>query len=239
MRALVGITAWRRTLDTFYGPDTLQTLATYYTNSIDKAGMTPVIFPAALMPTAAEPLVSAVDGVLLSGGDDVDPATYGEPNTESRGCSTAVDDFEIAVVTAARAQDKPLLAICRGIQLLNVALGGSLVQEVTSAGGVHDLITTDHVEMNERKHVVTFTEGSVLARLYGSTDVKVNTLHHQGVARLAEGLIVEGRTDDGLIEAARFEGDWWALAVQWHPERLDGEHQRIFAEFRRAIESKG
>ncbi|HEX9865620.1 MAG TPA: gamma-glutamyl-gamma-aminobutyrate hydrolase family protein [Acidimicrobiia bacterium] len=235
MRPLVGITAWRRRLDTFYGPDTLQTLSVHYTDAIVAAGMTPLIFPSSLEPAEAGRLVSTVDGVLLSGGSDVDPAMYRAENTHSLDSHPEVDAFEVAVVGAARAQGKPLLAICRGLQLLNVALGGTLSQEVTSAGGVHDVITRDHDLMSSRRHVVTLEEGSILGDTYGSSEAKVNTLHHQGVDRLADGLIVEGRTDDGLIEAARCDGDWWALGVQWHPERMDGDHQALFRAFKEAI----
>lgn len=237
MKPLIGITSWRRRLETFYGPDTLQSLSTYYTDSVTRAGMIPVVFPAALEPAGADRLVALVDGVIVSGGDDVDPTTYGAENTDSKGTQVDVDAFEVAVVGAAQAQGKPVLAICRGLQLLNVALGGTLHQEVTSESEVHDLISADHEEMNARRHVVRFEEGSLLADIYGSDEAKVNTLHHQGVDRLADGLAVEGRTDDGLVEAARFSGEWWALGVQWHPERLDDEHQRIFAAFRNAIES--
>ncbi len=237
MKPLVGITSWRRRLKTFYGPDTLQSLSTFYTDSAIRAGMTPVLFPAALEPADADRLVAMVDGVIVSGGDDVDPTTYGAENTDSKESHVGVDAFEIAVVGAAQAQGKPVLAICRGLQLLNVALGGTLVQEVTSKGGIHELISDDHQEMNARRHVVRFEDGSLLAGIYGSYEAKVNTLHHQGVDRLATELVVEGRTEDGLIEAARFSGEWWALGVQWHPERLDDEHQRIFATFREVIES--
>lgn len=237
MRPLVGITSWRRRLDTFYGPDTLQTLSVYYTDAVSAAGMTPVMFPSSLDPSEADRLVTMVDGVILSGGDDVDPSTYGAENTHSTRSHSEVDLFEIAVVEAARAQGKPLLAVCRGLQLLNVALGGTLVQEVTTGGGVHDLIGDDHDEVAARRHVVTFEDGSVLAGLYGSTEAKVNTLHHQGIADLADDLIVEGRTDDRLVEAARCRGDWWALGVQWHPERLDGDHQVLFTEFRRVLDA--
>lgn len=235
MKPLIGVTSWKRTLETFYGPDTLQTLSCYYTDSLSAAAMTPVMFPSSLDPTDAGQLVAAVDGVLISGGDDVDPLTYGEPNTDSKRAFQTADRFEVAVIEAARQKGKPLLAICRGLQILNVALGGSLNQEVTSPDGVHDSISSDHVEMNARRHVVSFEEDAILAGVYGSTEAKVNTLHHQGVATLADQLIVEGRTDDGLIEAARCAGDWWALGVQWHPERLDGDHQRIFTEFRRVV----
>lgn len=237
MSPIVGVTSWRRRLDTFYGPDTLQTLSIYYTDSLVAAGITPILLPAALPPGEASSLVAMVDGVLLSGGDDVDPATYDAENTQSTKFNAEVDAFEIAVARAARDQGKPVLAICRGLQLLNVALGGTLLQEVTSADGVHDLISDDHEEMDARRHVVTFEKGSILGGLYDTSEAKVNSLHHQGIDRLAEELVVEGRTDDGLIEAVRFDGDWWALGVQWHPERLDGDHQRVFTEFRRVMES--
>lgn len=236
MKPLVGITSWKRNLDTFYGPEELQTLASYYSDSIIAAGMLPLMFPSSQEPGDADQLVAAVDGVLISGGDDIDPATYGEENTDSKRISQAADVFEVAVFEAARRHGKPLLAICRGLQLLNVALGGTLAQEVTSAGGVHELISRDHEEMNARRHVVRFEDDSTMARIYGADEAKVNTLHHQGIGRLADGLIVEGRTDDGLVEAGRVDGDWWAVGVQWHPERMDGTHQAIFGEFRRVIE---
>lgn len=237
MKPIVGITSWKRRLDTFYGPDTLQTLSAHYTDAVVGAGMIPMMFPAAVDPGDADRIVSTVDGVLLSGGDDVDPSTYGAENTDSKRSSTSVDRFEIAVFDAARAQGKPVLAICRGLQLLNVALGGTLRQEITSEGTAHDRMSRDHEAMNARRHVVTFEPGSVLGEIYGASEAKVNTLHHQGVERLADGLMIEGRTDDGLVEAARCEGDWWALGVQWHPERLEGDHQKLFAEFRKAIEA--
>ena len=237
MKPLVGITSWRRHLETFYGPDTLQSLSTYYTGSVSAAGMIPVMFPAALDPDDAARLVDLVDGVLISGGDDVDPSSYAAENTASKNTSTEVDEFEVAVARAAQQQRKPTLAICRGLQILNVALGGTLVQEVTSEGGVHEPVTRDHEEMQARRHVVRFEPESTLATMYGAREAKVNTLHHQGVDGIADSLIVEGRTDDGLIEAARYSGDWWALGVQWHPERLEGDHQLIFAELRTAIEA--
>jgi putative glutamine amidotransferase len=238
MKPIVGITSWKRRLDTYYGPEDLQTLAAYYTDSVIAGGMLPVMFPSSLDPADADRLVSGVDGILVSGGDDIDPATYGEENTDSMRISRAADDFEIAIVAAARRQDKPLLAICRGLQLLNVWLGGTLDQEVTSEGGVHELISRNPEEMNARRHVVTFEDGSIISRIYGAEEAKVNTLHHQGIARVADGLIVEGRTDDGLVEAGRVAGDWWALGVQWHPERMDGDHQQVFTEFRRVIDDQ-
>jgi putative glutamine amidotransferase len=240
MRPLVGITSWRRTLDTFYGADPLHTLTTYYVDSVIDAGMTPVILPNGQDPEVASRLVSTLDGLLLSGGDDVDPASYGEEVTATKRHDIAVDRFEAALIQAARAQGKPVLAICRGLQILNVALGGSLHQEVNQNSDSHPAMGKDMTpdDWEARAHVVHFEGDSTLAGIYGSTEAKVNSLHHQGVSRLADGLIVEGRTDDGLIEAARHEGDWWALGVQWHPERMEGDHQGVFSAFREAILSR-
>lgn len=236
MRPTAGVTAWRRTLDTFYGPDRLQTLATFYSDSLLGADILPVIFPNGQPSGNAEALVGMVDGVLISGGDDLDPATYGKEPAGSKSFDPEVDEFEIALVAAARRQGKPVLAICRGLQLLNAAMGGTLEQEITSPGGIHD--TFDGVspdEMNARRHTIHFEADSVLADLFGSTEAKVNSLHHQGIADLGDGLVVEGTADDGLIEAVRCEGNWWAIGVQWHPERMEGDHQRIFAAFRDAM----
>jgi putative glutamine amidotransferase len=236
---LVGITAWRRELGTYLGPEMLQTLSAYYTDAVISAGMTPIVFPNGQDPSEVERLVGLVDGLLISGGDDIDPPTYGTEPTLSRGNDSSVDEFEIALVQTARSQNMPVLAICRGLQLLNVALGGTLNQEVTSAGGVHELIddNTDPADIKSWRHVVRFEPDSILADIYGSGETKVNTLHHQGVDTLASDLIVEGRTDDGLIEAARCDGNWWALGVQWHPERMDGVHHNIFQAFKQAIEA--
>lgn len=237
-RPVVGITAWRRTLDTLLGAEILQTLATYYSEATITAGMTPIIFPNGQDPSTAASLIERVDGLIISGGDDVDPATYGKTASDAKGQSSAVDEFEIALLSEARLHNKPVLAICRGIQLLNVALGGTLSQEITKAGTVHDLITADAdpEELNERRHVVELESGSVLAGLYGTQELKVNTLHHQGIADLSPQLLVEGRTEDGLIEAVRCDGDWWALGVQWHPERMDLSHQNpLFGAFRDSI----
>lgn len=240
MRPLVGINAWRRRLGTYLGPDLLQTLSTYYSNSIIAAGMTPVMFPNGQDPGEAERLVNLVEGLVLSGGDDIDPSSYGSENEGSKGNDPSVDDFEVALVRVARDQGKPVLAICRGLQLLNVALGGTIDQEVTAPGTAHEPITADSdpEEVNSRRHVVRFEDDSLISKIYGAAEAKVNSLHHQGIGSLGGGLIVEGRSDDGLIEAARCEGDWWALGVQWHPERMEGDHQAIFNAFREAIEAR-
>lgn len=237
MKPIVGITAWRRRLDTFYGPDRLHTLSTFYADAVIDAGMTPLVIPAGQVSDDADKIVSLIDGLLLSGGDDVDPASYGEPNTASAKVDPDVDRFEIALIAAARAQRKPVLGICRGLQILNVAHGGTIAQEVTAEGTPHEPFVpgTDPEIWNERRHTVEFEEDSLMREVYRSEHAKVNTLHHQGIARLGSDLVAEGRSDDGLIEAFRSDGDWWMLGVQWHPERMDLDHRGVFAAFREAI----
>jgi putative glutamine amidotransferase len=236
---LVGVTTWRRRFETYIGDDPLHSLADFYVSAVVESEMVPILFPAAQDTGLANRMVSMVDGLLLSGGGDVDPSLYGaDRDRATNGDDPTVDEFEIALVKEAQAQGKPVLAICRGLQLLNVAFGGTLDQEVTFEGGVHAPVQGDPVLLNERRHMVQFESGGLLARIYGSDQLAVNTLHHQGVGRLADALGVEGRTSDGLIEATRFDGDWWAVGVQWHPERLDAQHHKpLFAAFRTAIES--
>ena len=235
---LVGITTWRRRFETYIGDDPLHSLADFYVSAVTESGMVPVMLPAGQPAAQAGQLIDLVDGLVLSGGGDVDPAIYGQTRDQATyGDDPAIDEFEIALIRQTRVQGKPLLAICRGLQILNVALGGTLIQEVTTEGGVHSPVRGDPIALNDRRHTVRFEPGSVLAGVYGSDELSVNTLHHQGLDRLANDLIVEGRTSDGLIEAARCRGNWWALAVQWHPERLDAEHHKpLFTAFRQAIE---
>ncbi|MGB7860319.1 MAG: gamma-glutamyl-gamma-aminobutyrate hydrolase family protein [Acidimicrobiia bacterium] len=238
MRPIVGVTAWRRELNTFLGPEMLQTISAYYTNALIGTGMTPMVIPNAQDPAEAGRIVDHIQGLVLSGGDDVDPSSYKARPAGSKVFDKTVDDFEIALVQAARAQGKPVLAICRGLQILNVALGGTINQEVLSEGTVHDVINdqTDPAELNERRHVVHLAEDSLLVGLYGASEAKVNTLHHQSIEDLASDMTVEARSEDGLIEAARCDGRWWALGVQWHPERMDQGHHQLFGAFRQAIE---
>ena len=233
---LVGITAWRRDLDTFLGPERLQTLSDFYVNAVAEAGMRPVIIPNGQNTERAERYIEMVDGLLLSGGGDIVPATYGATLEHAEEADDSVDRFEIALIQAAKTAGKPVLGICRGLEVLNVALGGSLHQNIARPGTVHEPVVGDPDEINSRRHVVTLEPDSELARWHGSDQLKVNTLHHQGIAALAPELIPLGRTEDGLIEAASAGVGWWAYGVQWHPERMDDPlRQPLFAAFREAI----
>ncbi len=237
---VVGITAWRMPMETFLGKEPLQTLETTYVDAVIGAGLTPIVLPNGQDPSSADAVVSAVEGVVLSGGGDIHPEICGGSAKGIEGDDSEVDRFEIAVVDAARAQDKPVLAICRGLQLLNVALGGTLNQDVTVSSSAHEPVSLDMDPdvLLDRRHPVHLESDALLSEIYGFDELKVNSLHHQGIKRLADDLIVEGTAPDGLVEAVRYSGDWWALGVQWHPERLDPEHHgRLFGAFGKAIET--
>jgi putative glutamine amidotransferase len=184
----------------------------------------------------AHGLVSRVDGVVLVGGGDVDPARFGEePHPSVYGIEADCDTLELALCHAALAADKPLFAICRGMQVLNVALGGTLDQHVTGREG-----TIEHGDprLGHAEHPVFIEPGSLLAKAVGgaATIERAWSFHHQVLGRVADGLVVTGRSADGLIEAVEHSeaGRAWTLGVQWHPERLagnDAQHQALFDDF--------
>jgi putative glutamine amidotransferase len=191
-----------------------------YTDTLQRAGVIPLAVPP-LAPDAADDLVRRVDGLLLTGGEDVDPRLYGQPpHPKAEPPSPERDRWECALVAAARAHALPTLAICRGIQVLNVALGGTLVQDLASQ--VPGAIVHTRDDVRGRPHAVTVAPETELARCIGAGRITVNSLHHQAIDRPAEGLRVSARADDGVIEAAEWiDPAWWVLAVQWHPEELD------------------
>ncbi len=181
-----------------------------YAQGVIEAGGLPVF-----LPSSADPAdyASRLDGLLLSGGTDIDPARYGQtPITELLTPEPARDAFEMALLEGAAQTGMPVLGICRGIQTLNVHGGGTLHQHVAPHARFDRL-------PNYIAHRVGFTEGSLLASLYGPS-IEVNSLHHQTVDRVADGFVVTGRSDDGAVEGIESTGRPW-LGVQWHPEMMD------------------
>jgi putative glutamine amidotransferase len=183
-----------------------------YVQAVERAGAVALMLP----PQAVEPddLLAQVDGLLLAGGADVDPASYGaEPEPETTRTCPPRDAFEIALARRALELDMPLLGICRGMQLMNVAAGGTLVQHV------------DHEPLHRRKlgafgdHDVELEPGSLAARAVGAERSAVKSHHHQGIGRLADGFVVTGHSPgDGLAEAMEEPSRRFALGVLWHPE---------------------
>jgi putative glutamine amidotransferase len=180
-----------------------------------------------------------LDGVFLTGGVDMDPAHYGEERHEScERIDPARDWTEIHLVRWAQAEGKPVFGVCRGIQAINVALGGSLYQDVPSQypqAIKHDYFpssgdyTRDYVV-----HDIEVTRGSRLGALLGAGRVRVNSMHHQGVKQLAPGLVASAFAPDGLIEGLEGVNGQFLVGVQWHPEELtdqDPAMRRLFGEF--------
>ncbi len=189
-----------------------------------EAGVCPYVIPFAPddAPVAVDlaELVAGLDGVVLQGGVDVAPETYGEPDMADTWPGDAVRDaYEIALVEACLALDKPLLGICRGHQILNVALGGTLYQDIPSQVD-HALTHTDRRVYEKNYHPVCLEPGGRLREVFGAEAGLVNSVHHQAIKDLGEGLVVEARADqDGVVEAVRLaRDDRWAMGVQWHPE---------------------
>lgn len=193
-----------------------------YVNALESAGLVPLIVPPLAREDAASEILSRVDGLLLTGGEDVEPSLYQQVRIPQCGRSNiARDRTEIALIRAARDLGKPVLAICRGPQVLNVALGGTLFQDIpTEIPGA--LEHHPEAERSARVHPVNVDEGSLTERAIGARTLSVNSLHHQSVRDVAPGLRVTALAPDGVVEALESAGDeWWVLAVQWHPEEMN------------------
>jgi putative glutamine amidotransferase len=196
-------------------------LSLNYARSLEGAGLIPVVVPPLTDPTRAGEILDSAGGLLLTGGEDVDPARYGAARHPELGAThPARDATELALLAAARERRMPVLAICRGIQVLNVACGGTLYQDLPSerpSAVSHD---QPH-DRSARTHDVAITAGSRLAAATGAMQMAVNSYHHQAVNRLGAGLHVTAVAPDGVIEGVEVDDPaWWVLSVQWHPEDL-------------------
>jgi putative glutamine amidotransferase len=202
-----------------------------YVRAIARAGARPLL----LAPTPADledpgPLLDLLDGVLITGGADVDPASYhAEPHPQTDPASEERDAFELQLVRAAGERDLPCLGVCRGMQIVNVAYGGALEQHLPDRLE-HDIHRGDEGAFAD--HRVEVAPGSLAALAAGGTDVAVKSYHHQGVARVGDGLAVTGRAEgDGTVEAIEDPDRRFMLGVLWHPE--EDEADRLIAAFAR------
>ena len=210
-----------------------------YLDALVRAGAAPLMIPHLVDRTLLRTLYELVDGVLLPGGGDIDPSHYGEARHHKCGpISAERDEIEMTLTRWAMDDGKPLLAICRGIQVLNVALGGSLFQDIEAQvpeAEKHDWYP-DHPR-DLRAHTVAIDPQAHLAEILGSSSVPVNSLHHQALKEVAPGLMISAHAPDQIIEAVEAEGHPFALGVQWHPEELaggDAPAQRLFDAFVKA-----
>jgi gamma-glutamyl-gamma-aminobutyrate hydrolase PuuD len=227
VRPVIGISAFPRTVDVATGPTLLHTASRHYVESVVRAGGFPVILPV-VDPDDVIRALDVVHGILVTGGGDVQPSRYrARPVAETRNVNPARDAFDIRLLLEAIDADLPVLATCRGMQVLNVALGGSLVQHVPAATGQnHDF----HERWNEGVHVVKLEPDSHLAEALGSTEVSVNSIHHQAVSQPARGTRAVAWAEDDTVEAIEIPGSPHIVAVQWHPELLEDqpEQQGLF-----------
>jgi putative glutamine amidotransferase len=199
-----------------------------YVRALTHAGLVPLVVPPIIDPEQACAALDRVGGLVLTGGEDVAPARYGAPPHPKLGeIDAARDAVELALIEGARTRRLPILAICRGIQILNVALGGTLYQDLTSERS-SDI---DHADPHTR-HGLRVEAGSLLHDTLATFETSVNSRHHQAIRDLAPSLAATAWAPDGVIEGAEpCDGGPWTLAVQWHPEDdVEGALFRAFAE---------
>ena len=233
MNPIVAVTTWKRYTNTFLGEKTPNyTLMDDYAEALEHVGATALLL-ARLDPADADRILDRVDGLILTGGGDIGPDQYGQGNTDSINIDPRADERDVALVKAAQRRGMPVLGICRGHQAVNVALGGALHQHMTSDGdSTHPTFSHKAEERNAERHVVEFADDSRLAAIYGVSERKVNSLHHQSVSELGEGMKAVGWAPDGQIEASESTSDWPVVCVQWHPEMLHEEAEaRLFSAF--------
>jgi putative glutamine amidotransferase len=220
--------------------DRATVLYTVYTDMVRHAGGVPVI----LTPgdaTEAAGIVERIDGLVLTGGGDVDPLRYGGTPVDSvYDVDPARDEFEIGLVHAARERSLPTLAICRGTQVLNVALGGTLIEDIGrwDPDALHHWI--DGTGATVPQHGIDLAADSILASALGVTELEVNTIHHQAIGRLGDGLRSAGTAPDGIVEAIESDDAAWPMwGVQWHPEYLGVDDPAALGLFQTLIAAAG
>jgi putative glutamine amidotransferase len=215
---------------------------TEYSRAVLHSGGAPVIIPAAQDKESLQTILSSARGLILTGGPDVHPRIYGEEPLSGLGqVDDALDRMELQAALLAVERDLPVLAICRGIQVLNVALGGTLFQDIASQVP-ESICHTPKTDKAVNTHTVQIADGTRLQGLFGKNEIWVNGQHHQAVKGLASGLAVAARAKDKIIEAVEHPGKRFVIGVQWHPEGTwqdDPYSQKLFSAFLEAAKAGG
>jgi putative glutamine amidotransferase len=196
-----------------------------YSLAVQRAGGLALILPPDdVVAESPDELLDMIDALILAGGSDIDPASYGaKPHPETRGTRPERDRFELALGTRALERDMPVLGICRGMEMLNVIQGGTLNQHLA------DLELHRHTPGVFTDHRVRLEPGSLAERVVGAERTEVKSAHHQGLEELGEGVVTSGYADDGVVEAIELPGRSFAVGVLWHPE--EDERSRVVGSF--------
>lgn len=238
-RKIVGILGSTSTATADSGPR--QYLNRAYVWAIENAGGTPIILPVTREREAISRYLGLLDGLLLSGGVDVDPACFGEaPHPRLGTVDDDRDTTELPLIREALAQDMPVFAICRGIQSLNVALGGTLYQDLPSQApsAIHHQQSDIGIPRAQTSHSIRIVPDSRLHRIVGREEMQTNSFHHQALKQVADGLVVTACAPDDIIEAAESPAHRYVVAVQFHPEETapnDLASRQLFEAFIAAL----
>lgn len=239
-KPIIGLTTYRK-VAAQATPLPVMALMPSYVEAVAAAGGVPILIPLGLDEDSLRILISHLDGLVLTGGGDIAGEHYRSEHTEFIfDVDTDRDRVELFLAREAVAQGKPLLAICRGHQMLNVALGGTLYEDVLEwmPGAIkHDFFGV--FPRNHQAHPVAIEPDSKLAKTLGIREAHVNSLHHQGIRDLAPGLMAAAHAPDGLIESVEAVGHPFALGVQWHPENLIHDDPVMLSLFRGLVEAAG
>ena len=221
MRPLIAVTTTSYSGAEYRTPQVM--IGSPYLEAVQRVSASPLLLTPAHGQGSLLELLEISDGLMLTGGEDVDPSRYGQkPHPKLGTVNHARDEMEFRALEKALELGMPIFAICRGFQVVNVHFGGTLFQDLPSEkpGGV---IHEQNAPINERWHGARIEADSRIGKLFQAEEVQINSFHHQGVDRLGEGLRAVGWADDGLVEAVEAVDHPWLLGVQWHPERGEVE----------------
>lgn len=215
MRPIIGIFP-------MVSPDGNSYIKPDYVSAIERAGGRAILLPVSHLEESVDSFIDMCDGFVFAGGPDIEPVRYGEKKSDK--CFDTVperDGFEFFVFPRVLASGKPLLGICRGSQLMNTALGGTLYQDIPTEVASE----VAHREGGrDTRHEMNIIEGTPLYRIIGKERININSYHHQAVKALGRGIIAMAAADDHIVEAICIDGHKFAVGLQWHPERMKNEH---------------
>lgn len=236
-KPIIGITCNTTLVEGTAQPGITRTFVnTDYIEAVALAGGVPLLLPSISDPALICEQVLAIDGLILSGGPDIDPLLYGEePLAKLETVNKNRDHYELSVIQQAAKLKKPILGICRGIQFINVAFGGTLYQDLSYIDNCtikHSQTTT---QRNDLWHSVTVKSSSKLAQIIGQNELLVNSYHHQAVKTVAPDFTIVARAKDQVIEAIERPGEHFVLGIQWHPELLAKQNAFMLSLFQTLV----